>query len=121
MAVEQDRTVFHVVDIGAYTIHAVSGFDGHHIVDARTGEAPVDKVDGLVAAIAKEDVALGHLLDLRDKCLQLTLQRVGIAVERTIVGILVGIEKHMGIVPAILVAGTAVGRQRPDIGPYKFL
>ena len=118
LLVEQHGAILHVVDVGTHLVHAVGGLDGHHVVDAGLAEAAVGQVDGLVAAVAQEDALGGHALHLGYLCLQLQLQRVGIAVQRCVVGVLVGIEKHVGLVAGIFVACTAVGCQRPDVRSY---
>lgn len=75
--VELHLAVLHVVDIGTDLIHAVGRLDGHHVVDARTAERPERKVDGLVAAVAQEDMLGRYLLDTPDQSLQFPLQRSG--------------------------------------------
>ena len=62
--VKAHRTIFHIVDVGTYAVHAVSGFDSHHIIYLRFGEATVHEVDGLVAAVAEEDVLCRYALHL---------------------------------------------------------
>ena len=56
--------IFHIVDVGTYAIHAVGGFDGHHIIYLGFGEATIHEVDGFVAAIAEEDIFCRNALDL---------------------------------------------------------
>ena len=116
LLVEQHGTILNIVDVGTYTIHAVGRLYGHHIVDARTAEDAVRQVDGLVATVAQEGVVGGDALHSLNLLLQFCLKRVGIAVQRVSVGILVSIEKHMSRVTGILVAGTTIGSKAPDVG-----
>ena len=115
MLVEQHRTIFHIIDVGTDLIHAVCRLYGHHIVDARTGEAAVWKVDGFIATIAEEDLIHGHAFHLCQFLLHLQLQRVGIAVQRTIIRILIGIEEYAGFHAFIFIARRGIGFQIPDI------
>ena len=58
-------------------------------------EYTISQINGLVAAIAEEDVFFRHALHLLQHAFQFTLQRVWIAVVWTVIGILVSIEEHV--------------------------
>ena len=107
--VEAHRSILHIVDVGTYAIHAVGGFDSHYIVNLRFGEAAIHEVDGLVAAVAEEDVLSRYALHLRQFVLEGKLEWVGVAVVGIVIGVLVGIEIHTCVPAAELVAGAAVG------------
>ena len=93
MVVQKYWPVFHVIDVGTYLVHAVGGFDGHHIVNLRTGETAIDQVDGLVAAIAKENLLWLYPLVLGYQFFHIPLQGVGVAVVGLVVWILIGIQE----------------------------
>ena len=62
-----------------------------------------------------------HVLDRSQQGLNFFLQRIGITVVARVERTLVGIHEDVGLSAAKLVAGTAVGLQRPDIFSYKLL
>ena len=115
LLVEQHCAILYVVDIGTHLVHAVGGLDGHYVIHARLAETAVGQVDGLVATVAQEYALGGHSLYLRDGCLELELQWVGVAIEWRIVRILVSIEKHSRLASSVLIASAAVWCQTPDI------
>ena len=96
VVVKENLTILDVVDVGAHLIHAVCGFYGYDIVAPWLAEDAVGQVNGLVAAVAQEDVFGRHALDLGEHLLQLALQGVGITVIRCVIRVLVGIEKDVG-------------------------
>ena len=71
--VKKHLAVFDVVDVGTHLIHAVGGGDADHVVDTRLAENAIDKVDGLVASVAQEDVLSKYALDLRQPVFQFPL------------------------------------------------
>ena len=48
LLVEQYWAVFHVIDVGTYFIHTISGSYGHYIVLAWSTEHSVNQIDGLI-------------------------------------------------------------------------
>ena len=76
---------------------------------------------GVVGTVAEEDALLGYSFDLRQTLLYLALQRVRVAVERSVVWILVCVKKDVCYVSAVFVARTAVWCQRPYIRSCQFL
>ena len=119
--VKQHLATLNVVDVSTHLIHAIGRGRCHHIIDARTGKAAVGEVDGLIAAVAEEDTILGYPLHSRKTFLQLQLQRIGVAVEGLVVGILVRIEEHSCFATCIFVAGRAIGCKVPDVGSCELL
>ena len=103
--VKQNLTALDVVDVGTHLVHAVGGCDAHYVVAPWLAENAEGQVDGLVAAVAEEDVLGRHALDLLQHGFQFTLQGVGIAVVGCVVRILVGIEKHVCLLARVLVTG----------------
>src|SRR5574344_2787873 len=93
--IQQDGTVFYIIDVRAYLIHTVSRFNRHYIVNARITEDAVRQVDSLVTAVAQEDILRSHTLHLAQSHFHILLQRVGITVVRSIVRILIGIQEDL--------------------------
>ena len=119
MIIEQHRAILNIIDIGANLIHSVGRFDGNDIILARITETTIWQVNSLVASISKEDTILWHTLNLRQLSLQLQLQRIRIAVEGGVIGVLVGIEEYTCLSAGILVPGAAIRCQIPYILPAK--
>ena len=115
VVVKQHLTKLDVVDVGTDLIHAVGRGDGYHVVATGIAEHAISEVDGLVTAVAQEYVFLGYTLDLLQGTFQFALQRVGIAVVRLVIGILVGIKKDVSLLAGILVASGRVGCETPDV------
>ena len=93
MLVQQDFTIGHIVNLGRHQIHAVGRLNGYDIVPARLAKGPKHQVDGLITAIAQEDMLGSYTLQLGQILLQLPLQRIGIPVVGCIIGVLIGIKK----------------------------
>ena len=93
MLVQQDFTIGHIVNLCRHQIHAVGRLNGYDIVPARLAKGPKHQVDGLITAIAQEDMLGSYTLQLGQILLQLPLQRIGIPVVGCIIGVLIGIKK----------------------------
>ncbi len=78
--VERNRPILDVVDGSTHLIHAICGFYGHHVVDARLAEASIGKVYGLVATVAEANLLFFHAFNACYDLLQVNLQGVRIAV-----------------------------------------
>ena len=109
-----------VVDVGGDAVHAVGRGDRNGVVDARTAEDAVAEVDGLVAAVADEDLFFAHAFQRGDLLFEKLLMRVGVAVDTVVVGVFVGVEPRRDLSAGKLVAGRGVGFQRPDVGAHQF-
>ena len=119
--VQQDGAIGHVVDVRTHFIHTVSRSYRHHVVRLRFAENPECQVDGFVTAVAEEDLSGLHALDGSQHLFHLQLQRVGIAVVRGIIRILVRIEKDGSRRTLVFVTGRTVRLQRPDVRAHQFL
>ena len=113
--IEQHRAILHVVHIGTHLIHSVGRRNRYHIVLARTTEHTVNQVDGLIRAIAQENLVFSYPLDLTHLLFQFHLQWVRVSVIRVIIGILVGIEEDAGISASEFRASATVRCQVPDV------
>ena len=116
--VKKHCSVFHIIDVCAHFVHAVCWLDGDNIVNTRTCKAAVSKVNRLVGAVAEEYVFRRNAFHGGQALFQFTLQGVGIAVERGVVRIFVGIEKNLCTAASELVACAAVRLQRKYVGTY---
>ena len=117
---ERDLAHLDVVDVGGDAVHAVGRGDRNGVVDARTAEDAVAEVDGLVAAVADEDLFFAHAFQRGDLLFEELLMRVGVAVDTVVVGVFVGVEPRRDLSAGKLVAGRGVGFQRPDVGAHQF-
>ena len=117
---ERDLAHLDVVDVGGDAVHAVGRGDRNGVVDARTAEDAVAEVDGLVAAVADEDLFFAHAFQRGDLLFEKLLMRVGVAVDTVVVGVFVGVEPRRDLSAGKLVAGRGVGFQRPDVGAHQF-
>ena len=108
-----------VVDVGGDAVHAVGRGDRDGVVDAGAAEDAVGEVDGLVAAVADEDLLPAHSFQGGDALFQILLVRVGVAVDPVLVGVFVGVEPCRYLPAGIFVAGRGVGFQRPDVGAHQ--
>ena len=117
---ERDLAHLDVVDVGGDAVHAVGRGDRNGVVDARTAEDAVAEVDGLVAAVADEDLLFAHAFQRGDLLFEELLMRVGVAVDTVVVGVFVGVEPRRDLSAGKLVAGRGVGFQRPDVGAHQF-
>ena len=115
MVIQKHLSVFHIIYICANLIHSVGRLDGYYVVRTRLAEHAIDQVDSFVGAIAEEDAAGIHALDLGYASLQVGLQRVGIAVIWLVVWVLVCVEKYVSLVARVLITRTAIGRKAPYI------
>ena len=110
MVVQQYSTVFDIIDVCTYLVHAIRWSDGYHVVNPRIAEYPIGDVDSLVGTIAQENHILRNALHLLQHTFQFALQWIGITVVRGVVWILVGIQEHMSFLAGIFITGRGVGR-----------
>ncbi len=87
---------------------------------AHLTESTEDQVDSFIATIAQENMLGRHLLYLGKFRFQFPLHRVGIAVVRQVVRILVRIEKYRCRYTFIFITCRRIRFQTPDIRPSKF-
>ena len=119
--IERYGAIGDVIDVGTHFVHAVGGFEGYDVVETGLAEEAKEEVDGFVGTVAQEDIVGWHLLERCNGILHPLLQWVGIAVEGSVVGGFVGIEKHLCILALKLVAGTTVWAERTNVFAQKVL